>query len=174
MEDIRLIKKYPNRRLYDTQVSQYITLEEIRQLVLAGEEFQVVDKKSGRDITQSILLQVIAEREENTDSPIFSVKSLSHIIRYHGDSIQTGFTRYLDESLELFADRYSQLNDRLRALIGQNPLHSLGDLVEENIPLWKRIRREYLSNLGRSKADEDAAEAGEPKAAEKDHEKTQP
>lgn len=147
MEDIRLIKKYPNRRLYDTQVSQYITLEEVRQLVLEGEEFRVVDKKSGKDITQSILLQVIAEREENTDSPIFSVASLSHIIRYHGDSIQSGFSRYMEESLQLFADRYTQLNDRVKALIGQNPLHSLGDLVEENVPLWKRIRREYLSSI---------------------------
>ena len=83
MSDVRIIKKYPNRRLYDTQVSRYITLEEVRQLVLQNIVFRVEDKRSGDDITRSILLQVIAEQEEN-GNPIFSVDLLSFIVRFYG------------------------------------------------------------------------------------------
>lgn len=164
-EDIRLIKKYPNRRLYDTQISQYITLEDVKQLVLDEEAFVVVDKKSGKDITRSILLQVIAEEEES-GSPIFSVSYLSQVIRFYGDSIQSGFSGYLDQSMQFFVNQQNQLKDKLNRLVGQNPLQRLEELAEENIPLWKKIRREYLASLNEPKKLE--SDKAEPEAKSKE------
>ena len=97
MSEVRVIKKYPNRRLYDTKVSRYITLEEVRQLVLQNIAFRVEDKRSGDDITRSILLQVIAEQEEN-GNPIFSVELLSFIVRFYGNAMQGSMSRYLELS----------------------------------------------------------------------------
>src|SRR5256885_16823784 len=87
MAKLRIIKKYPNRRLYDTEISSYITLEEVRQLVLDGETFEVRDAKSGEDLTRSVLLQIIAEHEEH-GQPMLSPQLLSHIIRSYGYSLQ--------------------------------------------------------------------------------------
>ena len=87
MSKVRIIKKYPNRRLYDTEISSYITIEDVRQLVVDGEVFEVHDAKSGEDITRSVLLQIIAEHEER-GQPMFSTTLLSQIIRFYGDSLQ--------------------------------------------------------------------------------------
>lgn len=143
----RTIKKYPNRRLYDTEISRYITLEEIRQLVLRGEDFAVVDKRSGNDITRSILLQVISEQEEGGD-PMFSVKVLRNIIRFYGDSMQSTMASYLELSLDLFNEQQHQFKDRLRKLLDvNNPLAALRELSQEQVPIWRTVRREFLKNL---------------------------
>lgn len=147
MSKIRLIKKYPNRRLYDTEISRYITLEEIRQLVLHGEDFQVIDKRSGRDITRTILLQVISEQEEGGD-PIFSTKILRNIIRFYGDSMQNTMSSYLELSLEFFNEQQQQFQDRLRRLLGaNNPLAALREISQQHLPLWRSVRREFIRNL---------------------------
>lgn len=151
MSQTRVIKKYPNRRLYDTEISRYITLEEIRQLVLRGEDFQVIDKRTGNDITRTILLQVISEQEEGGD-PIFSTKVLRNIIRFYGDSMQSTMSSYLELSLEFFNEQQHQFQDRLRRLLGaNNPLGALRELSQHQLPLWRSVRREFLSNLGRER-----------------------
>lgn len=142
----RLIKKYPNRRLYDTAISRYITLEEIRHLVLKGVDFRVVDKKSEKDITRTILLQVIAEQEEDGD-PIFSTSYLQEIIRFYGDSLQHSVSRYMEQSLDLFIDQQQQFKDRLKNLVGHNPIQQIRELTKQNIPLWQAIRQELLKEL---------------------------
>ena len=101
MTDVRIIKKYPNRRLYDTEISRYITLEEVRQLVLQNIRFRVEDKRSHEDITRSILLQVIAEQEQGGD-PIFTTDLLIFILRVYGDPMQGSISRYLELSIRLF------------------------------------------------------------------------
>jgi polyhydroxyalkanoate synthesis repressor PhaR len=128
MNDIRVIKKYPNRRLYDTNVSRYITLEEVRQLVLGNVKFRVEDKRTREDITRSILLQVIAEQEEG-GNPIFSSELLTHIIRFYGDPMQSSVSRYLELSIQLFLDQHSNFADQLRGLLGQaqQPMQRLKD-----------------------------------------------
>ena len=152
----RLIKKYPNRRLYDTAISRYITLEEIRHLVLKGIDFRVVDKKSEKDITRTILLQVIAEQEEDGD-PIFSTSYLQEIIRFYGDSLQHSVSRYMEQSLDLFIDQQQQFKDRLKSLVGNNPIHQIRELTKQNIPLWQAIRQELLKDLaGLRGQDEDS------------------
>ena len=146
MSDIRIIKKYPNRRLYDTEVSRYITLQEIRALVLSGDAFKVIDKHSGDDITRSILLQVISEQEEGGD-PIFTTEVLTQIIRFYGDSMQNSMSRYLELSLKLFIDQQQQFKDRMQRLLGNNPLQALKEIANQQSPLWRTVRKEFLSNL---------------------------
>ena len=100
---LRLIKKYPNRRLYDTRTSTYITLADVKQLVLANEEFQVVDAKSSEDLTRSILLQIILE-EESGGMPMFSSNMLSQIIRFYGHAMQGIMGSYLEKNIHTFID----------------------------------------------------------------------
>lgn len=150
MTDVRVIKKYPNRRLYDTAISRYITLEEIRKLVLDNRTFQVVDKRTGDDITRSILLQVIAEQEQGGD-PIFQTDLLKHIIRFYGDPMQSSISRYLELSMQLFLEKQQNFSDQLRGMLGraEQPLHQLRELAEEHVPIWRTVRKEFLRNLGK-------------------------
>ncbi|MBX6420239.1 MAG: polyhydroxyalkanoate synthesis repressor PhaR [Sinobacteraceae bacterium] len=152
MNDIRIIKKYPNRRLYDTTASRYITLEEIRQLVLNNVKFRVEDKRTREDITRSILLQVISEQEEG-GNPIFSSELLTHIIRFYGDPMQSSISRYLELSLQLFSEQHQNFAEQLRGLLGQaqQPMQRLKELAERQVPIWRSVRREFLKNLSRAK-----------------------
>lgn len=149
MSEVRIIKKYPNRRLYDTDISRYITLEEIRQLVLQGIKFRVEDKSNNADITRSILLQVIAEQEEGGGNPIFTTETLQFIIRYYGDPLQTSISRYLELSARLFHEQQQQFTDQLRQMLGQaqQPLTILRELADRQVPIWRSVRRELLKNL---------------------------
>ena len=148
MPPIRVIKKYPNRRLYDTNISKYITLEEIRQLVLENVQFRVEDKRTEEDITRSILLQVIAEQEEG-GNPLFTTDLLVFIIRYYGDPMQKSISRYLELSMRMFVEQQQHFTDQLRNMLGQaqQPLQLLKELTERQMPIWKSIRKEFIKNL---------------------------
>lgn len=148
MSELRVIKKYPNRRLYDTHISRYITLEEIRQLVLQNVAFRVEDKRTHEDITRSILLQVIAEQEEGGD-PIFTTDLLQFIIRYYGDPMQNSIGRYLELSAQLFQEQQHHFTDQLRDLLGQaqQPIQVLKELADRQVPIWRSVRAEFLRNL---------------------------
>ncbi len=148
---LRVIKKYPNRRLYDTEISRYITLDEIRQLVIDGVEFEVQDSRDGNDITRSILLQVISEQEEG-GNPMFSTEVLTRFIRFYGDSMQSSMSRYLELSLRSFAEQQQFFVDNLKQLLNSNtPLHTLREISKQQIPIWKTIRKEFLKNLSRNR-----------------------
>ena len=148
MSDVRIIKKYPNRRLYDTHVSRYITLEEIRQLVLQDVKFRVEDKRTHEDITRSILLQVIAEQEEG-GNPIFTTQLLEFIIRFYGNPMQNSVGRYLELSARMFQEQQDHFTDQLRQMLGQaqQPLQILKEMAERQVPIWRSIRKEFLTNL---------------------------
>lgn len=139
----RIIKKYPNRRLYDTEISSYITLEEVRQLVLDNEVFEVRDAKSGEDLTRSVLLQIISEHEEK-GQPMLSPQLLSQIIRFYGDSLQGFMGPYLERSLQVFLDQQQQFRTQLNSLMGQTPWSMLNDLTERNMDMWKSMQRGFL------------------------------
>jgi len=113
----RLIKKYPNRRLYDTQTSAYITLADVKQLVLDVESFQVVDAKSGEDLTRSILLQIILE-EESGGVPMFSATALSQIIRFYGHAMQGVMGAFLEKNIQSFMDIQERLAEQSKGFIG--------------------------------------------------------
>ena len=104
----RVIKKYPNRRLYDTLTSNYIALSDIKQLVMSGAVFKVIDAKTEEDITRSLLLQIILE-EEAGGAPLFSEAVLSNIIRTYGHAMQGFMGSYLEKNLQVFADMQKQI-----------------------------------------------------------------
>ncbi|MEO8060431.1 MAG: polyhydroxyalkanoate synthesis repressor PhaR [Burkholderiales bacterium] len=111
----RILKKYPNRRLYDTQLSSYITLADVKAMVLSGEHFEVRDAKTGEDLTRSILLQIILE-EETGGVPIFSAPMLSQLIRFYGHSMQGMMGSYLEKNLQTFTDIQARLAEQSKGL----------------------------------------------------------
>ncbi|MDR2011484.1 MAG: polyhydroxyalkanoate synthesis repressor PhaR [Rhodanobacter sp.] len=145
----RIIKKYPNRRLYDTEISSYITLEEVRQLVLDHEEFEVRDAKTGEDLTHTVLLQIISEYEVRGE-PMFTTKLLSQVIRFYGDSLQGFMGGYLERSLQVFIDQQQQFRSQLNNIIGQTPWSMLNDLTERNMKLWKSLQEGFLTAAANS------------------------
>jgi polyhydroxyalkanoate synthesis repressor PhaR len=149
MAQLRTIKKYPNRRLYDTEISSYITLEEVRQLVIDNEEFEVRDAKSGEDLTRSVLLQIISEYEER-GQPMFTTHLLSQIIRFYGDSLQGFMGSYLEKSLQIFLDQQQQFRSQLNSILGQTPWSMLNDLTERNMDLWKSLQQGFLNAAANS------------------------
>jgi polyhydroxyalkanoate synthesis repressor PhaR len=149
MAQLRIIKKYPNRRLYDTEISSYITLEEVRQLVIDGEEFEVRDAKSGDDLTRSVLLQIIAEHEE-TGQPMFTTQLLSQIIRFYGDSMQGFMGSYLEKSLQIFLDQQQKFRSQLNNILGQTPWSMLNGLTERNLEVWKSVQEGFLNAAANS------------------------
>ena len=112
---LRILKKYPNRRLYDTQLSSYITLADVKAMVLTGEHFEVRDAKTGDDLTRSILLQIILE-EETGGVPIFSASMLSQLIRFYGHSMQGMMGSYLEKNLQTFTDIQARLAEQSKGL----------------------------------------------------------
>ena len=144
MARTRIIKKYPNRRLYDTEISSYITIEDVRQLVVGGEPFEVHDAKTNEDITRSVLLQIITEHEDR-GQPMFSTHLLSQIIRFYGDSLQGFMGNYLERSLETFVEQSQQFRTQLNSLIGQTPWTMANELTERNLDLWRTMQSRFLS-----------------------------
>jgi polyhydroxyalkanoate synthesis repressor PhaR len=126
----RTIKKYPNRRLYDTANSGYITLADVKQMVLENIEFQVVDAKSGDDLTRSILLQIILE-EESGGLPMFSAEMLAHMIRFYGTAQQTMIGQYMEQNVKAFLAIQAKLQDQAKQVYGDKLL-----LTPE---LWKQF-----------------------------------
>jgi polyhydroxyalkanoate synthesis repressor PhaR len=116
---LRLIKKYPNRRLYDTKTSSYITLADVKQMVLKQEEFQVVDAKSGDELTRQILLQIILE-EESGGVPMFTSDLLSQMIRSYGNAMQGMMGSYLERNLRAFQDIQTALKEQSQRMYGDN------------------------------------------------------
>ncbi|HYQ38789.1 MAG TPA: polyhydroxyalkanoate synthesis repressor PhaR [Pseudomonas sp.] len=131
---VRLIKKYANRRLYDTQTSTHITLNDIRKLVIQEEPFQVVDAKSGEDLTRSILLQIIQEAESDGE-PIFSSDMLKGIIRFYGP-FQGMLGSYLEKSIQAVVD--------IQAQTGQQSSQAWNDFMHSQIPVMQKLMGQYV------------------------------
>ena len=140
MAAIRIIKKYPNRRLYDTEISSYITIEDVRQLIVDGESFEVRDAKTGDDLTRQVLLQIITEHEQD-GQPMLSTQLLSQMIRFYGDSLQGFMGNYLERSMQLFLDQQQQFRQQMGGMIGQTPWTMLNQLTERNMEVWKDFQK---------------------------------
>jgi polyhydroxyalkanoate synthesis repressor PhaR len=142
----RVIRKYPNRRLYDTVESRYVTLADIRRLVVERVDFVVLDRKTQQDITRSILLQVIAEQEGAGES-LMSRDFLSQVIRSYGSGLQDFVGRYLDESIQLFAREQRDLRDKFKNVVGIDPLETVTAVAQKNYQRWKAVQEEVFSRL---------------------------
>ncbi|MCA1715216.1 MAG: polyhydroxyalkanoate synthesis repressor PhaR [Gammaproteobacteria bacterium] len=147
----RVIKKYPNRRLYDTEISSYITIEDVRQLIVDGEDFEVRDAKSGEDLTRCVLLQIIAEHEQD-GQPMLSTQLLSQIIRFYGDSLQGFMGSYLERSMQAFLEQQQQFRQQMGGLLGQSPWTMMNQLTERNLEIWKDFQQNLIGGMGHSAA----------------------
>ena len=158
----RIIKKYPNRRLYDTDSSTYITLTEIRQLVMASEPFVVRDAKTGDDLTRSILLQIILE-EEAGGAPMFTEAVLGNIIRFYGHAMQGFMGSYLEKNMQAFIDMQGKMAEQSKGftpemwtqfLSPQSPAMQgmMGNYVEQSksafVQMQEQMQKQTAQMLG--------------------------
>jgi len=143
MSEIRVIKKYPNRRLYDTEISKYITLDNVRQLVMDTVDFIVKDVKTDEDLTRGILLQIISEQEHDGE-PFFSTSALSQIIRFYDDSMQGVAGDFIQKSLELFVDQQKQLQDAVTT----DPLTAMNEIADKNLKIWQDMQEGFIKAAG--------------------------
>lgn len=152
----RIIKKYPNRRLYDTEQSRYITLADLQKLAEAGEQFEVKDASSGEDITRQILLQIIAE-QENGGNPVFTTDILTRIIRFYGGSVQDALTSYLEQSLSLFEQQQKNFQEQVRDAMQNTPVNTMTELTQRNLEIWQDIQNQFFQAAtgNRNKKDND-------------------
>ena len=150
---MRIIKKYPNRRLYDTEISRYITLEDARQLVVDGVDFRVVDVKTEEDLTRTILLQIISE-QEHEGKPIFNTPMLAQLIRFYGNAYQSAFSEYLQNSLEMFSAQQQSLQKNFEQAVTGNPLAArMSEMTEQNLEAWRQMQNSFLQAAGFSGTD---------------------
>ena len=167
MSDLRLIKKYPNRRLYDTAISSYITLADVKRLVIDGVDFQVIDAKTKDDLTRTILLQIISEEEEGGE-PIFSAELLAQIIRSYGGNMQNLLTSYLEKSMHMWDEQQRAFRERTRNFMDTNPMTMLTQIAERNLAMWQAMsgvadeeEEKKKKQSGKSSSDDDSASTGE-------------
>jgi polyhydroxyalkanoate synthesis repressor PhaR len=146
MSEPRVIKKYPNRRLYDTVESRYITLADVRRLVLERIDFLVIDKKTSEDITRAILLQVIADHEHGGEA-VMSSDFLSQVIRSYGGAMQGLLGSYLEQSLKLFATQQQSLRDRFKTVAGGDLMEAVTTVAQKNYQRWRSVQEEIFRTL---------------------------
>ena len=138
MQQERLIRKYANRRLYDTGASRHVTLEDLRHLIVSGEKIKVVDDKSGDDLTRSVLLQIIAEQEQ-FGSPVLGSELLEMIIRFYGRPAQALLSGYLEQAFTtMLRQQEAMQSEMLKAL--QTPFAPLTDLARTNLEMWEKMQ----------------------------------
>lgn len=132
------IKKYPNRRLYDTTKSQYINLEAVKDLVMAHKEFEVVDSKTGENLTKSILLQIITEQESNDHQSVLTQTVLKQLIRFYGSDMQAFMRQYLEQSISMLLERQDTLQSVMSDFMETaSPLAAFNKLMETNMSWWR-------------------------------------
>ncbi|MBT9596786.1 MAG: polyhydroxyalkanoate synthesis repressor PhaR [Vitreoscilla sp.] len=160
----RILKKYPNRRLYDTSASTYITLADVKKMVLEGIEFEVRDAKTGDDLTRSILLQIILE-EETGGAPMFTATMLAQIIRFYGHAMQGMMGSYLEKNLQTFVEMQARMAEQARGLYdpkaftpemwaqfmsGQAPVMQglMGNYLEQSKNLFVQMQEQVQKQSG--------------------------
>ena len=128
------LKKYPNRRLYDTTDSQYVTIEDVRKLIAEGESIHVEDSKEGSDLTRAVLMQILSEQEAEGHEPVLTNRAIEQIIRFYGDRLGGVASRYIEQSILTFLDHQDQFRQRMRQLNDMNPLNLMRQAFEANNP----------------------------------------
>jgi polyhydroxyalkanoate synthesis repressor PhaR len=158
MAEERIIRKYANRRLYDSAASRHVTLDDVRRLIGAGERVKVVEDKSGEDITRSILLQIISAQEQ-FGTPVLSTQLLEALIRFYGNPVQEMLTKYLEQSIGSLL-RQQQVMRAEMAKVLESPMAPMADLARQNMELWAKLQASMLSTFS------PAAATPQPKPAE--------
>jgi polyhydroxyalkanoate synthesis repressor PhaR len=152
MSEERLIKKYANRRLYDASQSRHITIDDIRDMVIAGTRVKVIEDKTNEDITRLVLLQVIADQEQ-FGRPILSTSLLETMIRFYGNSMQSYFSSYLEKSVEAFSRQQELMQMQLgRTPNSMGPMTPLAELARQNLELWAKMQETLLATFAPPRA----------------------
>ncbi|MHC8441812.1 MAG: polyhydroxyalkanoate synthesis repressor PhaR [Candidatus Eutrophobiaceae bacterium] len=143
-----IIKKYQNRRLYDTLESKYITLGDIRQMIVEEAEFCVKDAQTDEDITRSVLLQIIAKQEQQRgendgEEPLFSTDSLSNLVRFYSKSVNSSTAGMLESNIELMA-KYMEMQKKIQCNVASEPLKRFNDIAECNFDLLQKMQQDIL------------------------------
>jgi len=165
MTETRLIKKYPNRRLYDTAISSYITLEDVKRLVIENVSLKVVEARTQSDITHSTLLQIIFEQEEN-GPPLFSTELLQEMIRFYGDSMHKMFGKMFEQGMKYFSEQQKAWQSGLMGGEDQkdhtpDPVKFIAKFTQNNVEQWQQFQEMWLQNFQRwvSNCDRDRLES---------------
>jgi polyhydroxyalkanoate synthesis repressor PhaR len=167
MSSKRVIKKYANRRLYDATASRHVTLDDLRKLIVSGEQIQVVDDKTGEDLTRATLLQIIAEQEQFA-TPVLSTELMETVIRFYGNPVQEMLTRYLEQSVGTVLRQQQALQAQMAKAL-EAPMAPIADLARQNMALLSTMQSSVLSAFGMPKPDEP-----EKSGAETNDEKNKP
>jgi polyhydroxyalkanoate synthesis repressor PhaR len=154
MSEERLIKKYANRRLYDAAQSRHITIDDIRNMVIAGTRVKVIEDKSNEDITRLVLLQVIADQEQ-FGRPILSTSLLESMIRFYGNSMQSYFSSYLEKSVETFIRQQELMQQQMNG--ATNPI---AELTRQNLELWAKMQETMLATFSPPQANNTKSKTG--------------
>ncbi len=147
---MRTIKKYPNRRLYDTKESKYITLARVAELAKQQEPFKVIDTESSKDLTRSVLLQIVME-QEGSDQAMFSADLLSELIGYYGNTVPSLFSEYMQNSLKSFTEGQHQLCNQFNA----DSMKVFQKMADDNMEAWRSIQDNFLQMGGLDLGDKD-------------------
>jgi len=138
---MRQFKKYPNRRLYDIEESKYVTVEDIRKIILKGESITVVDSKTEKELTRTVLMQIISEQEAEGHEPILTNRVLEQLIRFYGDSMQSVFGKYIEQSIATFLDQQERYRRNMRDLSNVDPVGLMRSAMEQNLEVWGRLTK---------------------------------
>ena len=141
---MRVIKKHPNRRLYDTEKSSYITLAQVHDIIRTNVDFKVVDAETGEDITRSILVQIILD-QENGQSPIFTTDMLTKFIRYYDDAAQGVFGEFLERNMQMFSEQQKRFQQQVvEATIDSPVTRMVQDMTERNLSMWQDMQAKFF------------------------------
>jgi polyhydroxyalkanoate synthesis repressor PhaR len=144
-DGVRILKKYPNRRIYDTHESAYINLDDVKKMVLDGIDFKVVDSKSNTDLTRSVLLQLITEQESESN-PLFSAENLKSFIHYYDQNQQQLFSEYLNQSLSFFQKQQEQFNQGMQDMMTVNPMKIFSEYSKQNAQMWQKMQESFFAD----------------------------
>src|SRR5271165_934793 len=163
MQQERLIRKYSNRRLYDTVGSRHVTLDDLRQLIVAGDKIKVVDDKSGEDLTRQVLLQIISEQEQ-FGSPVLGAELLEMIIRFYGGPMQALLSRYLEQAFTAMLRQQEAMQSEMAKAL-QTPFAPLTEFARKNFEVWEQMQAAARAAMTGRSAEAAAASPQDPKNA---------
>jgi len=136
---LKLLKKYPNRRIYDTSSSRFITIEDVRKMVLDYEAFKIVDSRTEEDLTRATLLQVITEMESNGRESPLTNKVLEELIRFYGDSTTNVVSGYLEQVICTLLEQRNSITGKVKQAINVTPLPMVSELTKQYSKFWKSV-----------------------------------
>lgn len=154
MMNKRRIKKYVNRRLYDTEASRYVTLDDIRQLVIQGIDIEIVDEAKGEDITRALLLQIISE-QEYSGQPILSEYLLAQLIRFYGHPMQSYMSSYLSSSVDVFLKQQQAMQKQFKQFVSSGPLDAMQMMNSKNAEMWTEFQKTFFKMQMPTTSDDD-------------------